>query len=79
MARTPTPRSRHPGIKGPSPWLTSAVGNARWAGTPLAPILEEAQVRGSGSEVDFFGTDAAEEQVRDVKVRGNFARSMSGR
>src|SRR3954469_14129629 len=26
------------------PWLTSAVGNARWTGTPLAPILEEAQV-----------------------------------
>src|SRR5215218_4531816 len=28
------------------PWNTSAVGNARWAGTPLAPILEEAQLRG---------------------------------
>jgi DMSO/TMAO reductase YedYZ molybdopterin-dependent catalytic subunit len=59
------------------PWLTSAVGNARWAGTPLAPILEEAQVRGSGREVVFFGTDAGEEEVRDVKVRQNFARSMS--
>jgi DMSO/TMAO reductase YedYZ molybdopterin-dependent catalytic subunit len=59
------------------PWFTSAVGNARWAGTPLAPILEEAQVRGSGREVVFFGTDAADEQVRDVKVRQNFARSMS--
>ena len=59
------------------PWFTSAVGNARWAGTPLAPILEEAQVRGSGREVVFFGTDAGEEQVRKVKVRQNFARSMS--
>ena len=58
------------------PFLTSAVGNARWAGTPLAPILEEAQVRG-GREVVFFGSDAGEEQVRDVKVRQNFARSMS--
>ena len=58
-------------------WLTSAVGNAKWAGTPLAAILEEAQVRGSGREVVFFGTDAGEEQVRDVKVRQNFARSMS--
>jgi len=58
------------------PWLTSAVGNARWTGTPLAPILEEAQVRGSGREVVFFGTDSGEEQVRDAKVRQNFARSM---
>jgi DMSO/TMAO reductase YedYZ molybdopterin-dependent catalytic subunit len=59
------------------PWFTSAVGNARWVGTPLAPILEEAQVHGSGREVVFFGTDAGEEEVRDTKVRQNFARSMS--
>ena len=59
------------------PWFISAIGNARWAGTPLAPILEEAQVRGSGREVVFFGTDAGEEQIRDIKVRQNFARSMS--
>jgi DMSO/TMAO reductase YedYZ molybdopterin-dependent catalytic subunit len=59
------------------PWFTSAVGNARWAGTPLAPILEEAQLRGGAREVVFFGTDAGEEEVRKVKVRQNFARSMS--
>ncbi|WP_046867834.1 sulfite oxidase [Microvirga massiliensis] len=59
------------------PWFTAAVGNARWAGTPLAPILEEAQVRGSAREVVFFGTDAGEEEVRNTKVRQNFARSMS--
>jgi DMSO/TMAO reductase YedYZ molybdopterin-dependent catalytic subunit len=59
------------------PWFTSGVGNARWAGTPLAPILEEAQMHGSGREVVFFGADAGEEQVRDLKVRQNFARSMS--
>jgi DMSO/TMAO reductase YedYZ molybdopterin-dependent catalytic subunit len=59
------------------PWFTSAIGNARWAGTPLARILEEAQVRGSSREIVFFGADAGEEQVRDTKVRQNFARSMS--
>jgi DMSO/TMAO reductase YedYZ molybdopterin-dependent catalytic subunit len=59
------------------PWFTAAVGNAQWAGTPLAPLLEEAQVRSSAKEVVFFGTDAGEEQVRTVKVRQNFARSMS--
>ena len=28
------------------PWLTGAVGNATWAGTPLAPILQEAGILG---------------------------------
>jgi DMSO/TMAO reductase YedYZ molybdopterin-dependent catalytic subunit len=59
------------------PFITCLVGNARWTGTPLAPILEEAQIRGTGREVAFFGADAGEEEVRKVKVRQNFARSMS--
>jgi DMSO/TMAO reductase YedYZ molybdopterin-dependent catalytic subunit len=59
------------------PWLTTAVGNARWVGTPLAPILEEAALHGSARNVAFFGADSGEEQVRDIKVRQNFARSMS--
>ena len=59
------------------PWFISAIGNARWAGTPLASILEEAQVRSGGREVVFFGTDTGEEEVHKVKVRQNFARSMS--
>src|SRR4029450_9658379 len=59
------------------PWFTSAVGNARWAGTPLAAILDQAQVRGSGREVIFFGTDAGEEEGRKAKARQNFPRSMS--
>jgi DMSO/TMAO reductase YedYZ molybdopterin-dependent catalytic subunit len=59
------------------PFVTCLIGNARWTGTPLAPILEEAQIRGTGREVVFFGTDAGEEEVRKIKVRQNFARSMS--
>jgi DMSO/TMAO reductase YedYZ molybdopterin-dependent catalytic subunit len=59
------------------PWLTTAVGNARWVGTPLAPILEEAQLLGGARNIAFFGADSGEEQVRDIKVRQNFARSMS--
>src|SRR5262245_8209925 len=59
------------------PFVTCLIGNARWTGTPLAPILEEAQIRGTGREVVFFGTDTGEEEVRKVKVRQNFARSMS--
>ena len=59
------------------PFLTGAIGNARWAGTPLAPILEEAGVKESGIEVVFFGSDVGEFEVRDSKIKQNFARSLS--
>ena len=59
------------------PWLTGAVGNATWAGTPLAPILREAGITDQGIEVAFFGGDTGEEAVRDAKVIEQFARSMS--
>jgi DMSO/TMAO reductase YedYZ molybdopterin-dependent catalytic subunit len=59
------------------PFFQSAVGNARWTGTPLAPILAEAQPLKSGIEVVFTGSDAGEETVRNVKFTANFARSMS--
>ena len=61
-----------------NPPVVSAVGNARWAGTPLAPILEEAEMRGSGREVAFYGRDSGEETVHEtIKFQANFARSMS--
>ena len=59
------------------PFLTSAVGTARWGGTPLAPLLAEAGVQAGGSEVVFWGADAGEETVRDVAMTQHFARSMS--
>lgn len=59
------------------PWFTGGIGNARWVGTPLAPILQEAGLKESGIEIVFFGADAGEETVRDIKMRQNFARSMS--
>jgi sulfane dehydrogenase subunit SoxC len=39
------------------PWLLEAVGTARWAGTPLRPILEEAGLRDDALEVLFTGLD----------------------
>ena len=39
------------------PWLLEAVGTARWAGTPLLPLLEEAGVGAGASEVLFTGLD----------------------
>jgi DMSO/TMAO reductase YedYZ molybdopterin-dependent catalytic subunit len=59
------------------PWFIGGIGTAKWAGTPLAPILEEAQVLDNGIEVVFFGSDAGEEIVREIKMTQNFARSMS--
>lgn len=39
------------------PWLTEAVGTAEWAGTPLAPLLHEAEVHDDAVEVLFTGLD----------------------
>jgi len=59
------------------PWFLGGIGTARWAGTPLAPILEEAGVLEQGIEVVFYGSDSGEEQVREIPMKQNFARSMS--
>jgi DMSO/TMAO reductase YedYZ molybdopterin-dependent catalytic subunit len=59
------------------PFAHGLIGTARWAGTPLAPLLQEAEVRAQGIEVVFIGSDTGEEEVRGVKMRQHFARSMS--
>ncbi len=59
------------------PTFTGGIGNAKWAGTPLAPILKEAGIKKNGIEVVFFGHDAGIEEQRGIKMPQNFARSMS--
>ncbi len=59
------------------PFLTGAIGNATWAGTPLAPLLEEAGVQPKAIEVAFWGTDATDVEARDTKMRQHYARSMT--
>ncbi len=63
------------------PFFNGGIGNALWAGTPLAPLLDEADVLDSGIEVVFWGTDEGEitlhDDIRDVTFKQNFARSMS--
>ena len=39
------------------PWLNEAIGTARWRGTPLRPLLEEAGIAGGAVEVLFTGLD----------------------
>ncbi len=58
-------------------WNPGLIGTARWAGTPLAPLLAEAGVLEEGREVVFWGADAGEETVREVAMTQHFARSMS--
>ena len=58
-------------------FFNGGIGNATWAGTPLAPLLEEAGVRADGSEVVFVGADQGEETVRETLMVQNFARSLS--
>lgn len=61
--------------------FTGAIGNAKWTGTPLAALLEQAGVKDDGIEVVFWGTDAGDitlkDAIRDVSMHQNFARSMS--
>jgi DMSO/TMAO reductase YedYZ molybdopterin-dependent catalytic subunit len=59
------------------PFFNGGIGNAKWAGTPLAPILEEAGVLDDGIEVVFWGLDQGEISIRDITFKQNFARSMS--
>jgi DMSO/TMAO reductase YedYZ molybdopterin-dependent catalytic subunit len=41
------------------------IGNARWGGTPLAPLLEEAGLLENASEVVFWGADSGTVTIRD--------------
>ncbi|MCI0621298.1 MAG: molybdopterin-dependent oxidoreductase [Acidobacteria bacterium] len=57
------------------------VGNARWAGTPLAALLKDCGVKSQAREVVFFGADKGTEEVSHggstQKVEQRFARSLS--
>jgi DMSO/TMAO reductase YedYZ molybdopterin-dependent catalytic subunit len=60
-----------------SPGFLGAVANARWAGTPLAPLLRECEPLKRGIEVVFFGADEKTEKIRDKDYPQNFARSLA--
>jgi DMSO/TMAO reductase YedYZ molybdopterin-dependent catalytic subunit len=68
-------------------WFEGGVGNARWGGTSLAPLLKTAGLKNTAVEVVFYGTDEGEETIPyiegggeklgDIKMKLEFARSMS--
>ncbi|MEZ4684131.1 MAG: molybdopterin-dependent oxidoreductase [Caldilineaceae bacterium] len=59
------------------PFFHGGIGTAKWTGTPLAALLEEAGVLEEGIEVVFYGTDSGEVTLYAQTVMQNFARSMS--
>lgn len=52
------------------------IGNARWGGTSLRDLLDEAGLQDAGIEVVFYGYDKGEETIRDIKVEQAFGRSL---
>jgi DMSO/TMAO reductase YedYZ molybdopterin-dependent catalytic subunit len=58
-------------------WNWGLVGNARWGGVALAPLLWEAGLMDDAVEVAFYGADVGEETVREQTITQPFARSMS--
>ena len=59
------------------PFFTGGIGNATWAGTPLAPLLQEAGLLEQGKEIVFYGHDIGKQTVRELDLTTPFARSMS--
>ncbi len=47
------------------PFFIGGVGNAHWAGTPLASLLDQAGVLDEATDVVFWGADAGEVTIRD--------------
>ena len=57
--------------------LHGMVGNARWAGAELRPLLIEARPTGDSTEAHFWAADTGTEEIRGAEYEQNFARSMS--
>ena len=59
------------------PFFWGGIGNAKWAGTPLAGVLQDAGVLDQGKEIVFYGSDIGKEKVRDFEISQPMARAMS--
>lgn len=60
-----------------NPGFMGAIGNIRWTGTPLSPLLKECGLSGRAMEVVFFGADEKVEKMREQDYSQNFARSLA--
>jgi DMSO/TMAO reductase YedYZ molybdopterin-dependent catalytic subunit len=59
------------------PFFDGGIGNAVWAGTSLASILEEAGLADSAREIVSWGADSGEQTRGDSTITEYFARSLS--
>jgi len=59
-----------------NPSFAGAIGNVRWTGTPLAPLLKECNPHDRAIEAVFFGADEKVEKIREQDYLQNFARSL---
>jgi len=57
--------------------LHGMVGNTRWAGADLRPLLRDALPAVDAREVHFWGVDSGMETIRGAEYEQNFARSMT--
>ena len=64
------------GGNGASARFSGAIGNMKWTGTRLLPILERAGIDPDAIEVVFFGEDKGEEEIRGNTYEQQFARSL---
>ena len=59
------------------PGFMGAVGNVKWTGTPLAPLLRECEPYKRGIEAGFFGVDTAKDEDRNKKeYQATFSRGL---
>ena len=65
------------GGNGSSPGFVGAIGNMRWTGTPLGPLLKDLGLVKRSKEVVFYGADEKVEKIRDKDYPQHFARSLS--
>jgi DMSO/TMAO reductase YedYZ molybdopterin-dependent catalytic subunit len=62
---------------GSNPGFMGAIGNVKWTGTPLAPLLKKCAPLDRATEVVFFGHDQKIEKIREKDYSQNFARSLA--
>jgi DMSO/TMAO reductase YedYZ molybdopterin-dependent catalytic subunit len=65
------------GGNGSSPGFMGAIGNIKWTGTPLGPILRDLGLVKRSREVVFYGADEKVEKIREKDYPQHFARSLS--
>lgn len=62
---------------GSNPGFMGAIANARWTGTPLAPLLKEAGLHKRVREIVFYGADEKIEKVREQDFEMKFSRALA--